>query len=187
MNLTFGYARVSTVSQTLDQQFDALVAAGVDPSRIYSDQLSGTRTDRPGLTALLGAARSGDEIVVIALDRLGRSLIHVVQTIEELTNQGIVLRSLRENIDFATPTGRLVAAVMASLAEYERELIRERSAAARAAAAARGRHIGRPRALTPDQVDLAKRMHAAGENIVTISRALAVSRATIYRAIDQAA
>lgn len=187
MNLTFGYARVSTVSQTLDQQFDALVAAGVETERIYSDQLSGARTDRPGLTALLATARPGDQIVVVALDRLGRSMIHVIQTIEDLVARGIVLRSLRENLDFGTPTGRMMAGIFASLAEYERELIRERAAAARAAAAARGRHIGRPRALSADQVQLARRMHESGENVTTISRALSVSRATVYRAIEQAA
>lgn len=138
MNLVLGYARVSTVSQTLDQQVDALVAAGVDATQIYSDQLSGARTDRPGLDELLRTAREGDEIVVVALDRLGRSMLHVIQTIEDLVARGIVLRSLRENLDFSTPTGRMMAAIFASLAEYERELIRERSAAAREAARIRG-------------------------------------------------
>lgn len=186
-SITFGYARVSTVSQTLDQQRDALHAAGVEPGHLYVDQMSGARTDRPGLEELLRTAREGDEIVVVALDRLGRSMSHVIEVVSTLAERGIVLKSLRENVDFATPTGRMVAGIFASLAEYERELIRERAAAARAAAAARGRHIGRPRALTTDQVQLAKRMHDSGENITTISRTLDVSRATVYRALDPAA
>ncbi len=139
-----GYARVSTRKQTIDQQIDALVAAGVDPERIYTDMLSGARQDRPGLTALLQYAREGDTIVVVALDRLGRSLGHMVKTIEELQACKINLRSLREGIDFATATGRLQAAIFSAMAEYERELIRERAAAAREAAQARGRHVGRP-------------------------------------------
>jgi len=186
-SLKFGYARISTVSQTLDQQRDALHAAGVVPDRVYVDQMSGARTNRPGLDELLRTARDGDEIVVVALDRLGRSMSHVIEVVSSLVERGIVLKSLRENVDFATPTGRMVAGIFASLAEYERELIRERAAAARAAAAARGRHIGRPKALSTDQTQLAQRMHASGENISTISRALGVSRATIYRALDLAA
>src|SRR4051794_29273117 len=105
-NHLLGYARVSTRKQTTDQQVDALVAAGVDPDRIYSDVLSGARQDRPGLAALLTYAREGDTIVVVALDRLGRSLSHMVKTIEELQGRDINLKSLREGIDFSTSTGR---------------------------------------------------------------------------------
>jgi len=182
-SLQLGYARVSTDPQSLDQQLDALVVAGVSEDRIYSDKMSGARTDRPGLTKLLDVAREGDTIVVVALDRLGRSMMHVIETIELLNERGIILRSLRESIDFSTPTGKMMAAVFAAMAEYERDLIKERAAAARAAASARGRHTGRPRSLTDDNVQLAKRMHGSGETISTIGKALGVSRATVYRAV----
>lgn len=145
--------------------------------------MSGARTDRPGLTKLLDVAREGDTIVVVALDRLGRSMMHVIETIELLNERGIVLRSLRESIDFSTPTGKMMAAVFAAMAEYERDLIKERAASARAAASARGKQTGRPRSLTDENVQLAKRMHDGGESISTIGKTLGVSRATVYRAI----
>ncbi len=179
-----GYARVSTKKQTTDQQVDALVAAGVVPSRVYSDVLSGARRDRPGLAALLDYARPGDTIVVVALDRLGRSLGHMVQTIEDLQAREINLRSLREGIDFATPAGKLQAHIFSAMAEYERALIKERAAAAREAAQARGRQVGRPAALTPDQVRTARTLREAGTDITTIAATLGVSRATIYRATE---
>lgn len=182
-SLQLGYARVSTDPQSLDQQLDALIAAGVDEARIYTDKMSGARTDRPGMTKLLDVAREGDTIVVVALDRLGRSMMHVIETIELLNERGIVLRSLRESIDFSTPTGKMMAAVFAAMAEYERDLIKERAAAARAAASARGRQTGRPKSLSNDQVQLAQRMHEGGESISTIGKALGVSRATVYRAV----
>jgi len=178
-----GYARVSTDPQSLDQQIDALRAAGVDEDRIFSDKLSGAKTDRPGLHAMLATAREGDTVVVVALDRLGRSMSHVIRTIETLNERGIILQSLREKLDFGTASGRMMAGIFACLAEYERELIKERAAAARQAAAARGRHTGRPRALRDDQVELAGRMHDSGESVSTIARVLEVSRATIYRSI----
>lgn len=183
-SLQLGYARVSTDPQSLDQQLDALVAAGVDEKRIYTDKMSGTRTDRPGLMKLLDVAREGDTIVVIALDRLGRSMMHVIETIELLNERGIVLKSLRESIDFSTPTGKMMAAVFAAMAEYERDLIKERAAAARAAASVRGKQTGRPRSLTDDQVQLARRMHENGESVSTIGKTLGVSRATVYRAVQ---
>ena len=185
-SLQLGYARVSTHPQSLDQQIDALVAAGVPEDRIYTDRMSGAKSDRPGLANLLEVAREGDIITVVALDRLGRSIVHAIETIELLNQRGIVLRSLRENLDFSTSTGKLMATIFSALAEYELALIRERSAAARAAAAARGKQTGRPRSLSDDQVQLAHRMHESGENVATIARTLRVSRATIYRALDRA-
>lgn len=179
-----GYARVSTRKQSTDGQVDALVRAGVDPERIYSDVLSGARDDRPGLADLLRYAREGDEIVVVSLDRLGRSLGHMVQTIKSLGERGISLRSLREGIDFSTATGRLQAALFSAMAEYERELIKERAAAAREAAAARGRQTGRPRALTDEQVQTARTLRAAGTGITSIAATLKTSRGTIYRAVE---
>ena len=180
-----GYARVSTGHQSLDQQIDALVAAGVDSTRVYSDKLSGTSTreQRPGLASLLAYAREGDAIVVVGIDRLGRNAAEVMMTIRELGEMGIVLRSLREGIDTSNATGRMVAGVLASLAELELELGKERRAAAREARRARGQSIGRPKALDDSKSALARRMHASGESASTIASTLGVSRATIYRAL----
>lgn len=180
-----GYARVSTGHQSLDQQLDVLTAAGVDPNRIYSDQLSGasTREQRPGLAALLDYARPGDAIVVAGIDRLGRNAAEVMTTIRELGERGIVLRSLREGIDTTNATGRMIAGVLASLAELELELGRERRAAARESRRARGQHIGRPKALDEKKAALAQRMHASGESASMIAATLGVSRATVYRAL----
>jgi DNA invertase Pin-like site-specific DNA recombinase len=151
---------------------------------MFIDKINGTRDDRPGLAALLDYARDGDTVVVIALDRLGRSLAGIVRTVETLRERGVMLRSLREGIDYSTPVGRMVAGIFASLAEYERELIHERAAVARQAARARGKQTGRPRALTPDQVRVARRMQEAGESVSTICTTLRVARSTLYRAFD---
>jgi DNA invertase Pin-like site-specific DNA recombinase len=182
-----GYARVSTGHQSLDQQLDALTAAGVAPKRVYHDKLSGTSTreQRPGLAALLDYARPGDAIVVVGIDRLGRNAAEVMTTIRELRDREIVLRSLREGIDTSNATGRMVAGVLASLAELELELGRERRAAAREARRARGQHIGRPKALDQKNAALAQRMHASGESASTIAATLGVSRATVYRVLAQ--
>jgi DNA invertase Pin-like site-specific DNA recombinase len=182
-----GYARVSTGHQSLDQQLDALTAAGVDPKRVYSDKLSGTSTreQRPGLAALLDYARLGDAIVVAGIDRLGRNAGEVMSTIRELRERGIVLRSLREGIDTTNATGRTIAGVLASLAELELELGRERRAAAREARRSRGQHIGRPKALDKSKAALAQRMHTSGESGSTIATALGVSRATVYRVLAE--
>jgi DNA invertase Pin-like site-specific DNA recombinase len=180
-----GYARVSTGHQSLDQQVDALTAAGVDAKRVYSDKLSGTSTreQRPGLAALLDYAREGDAIVVVGIDRLGRNASEVMTTIRDLRDRDIVLRSLREGIDTSNATGRMVAGVLASLAELELELGRERRAAAREARRARGQAIGRPKALDKSKAALAQRMHARGESASTIAATLGVSRATVYRVL----
>lgn len=180
-----GYARVSTGHQSLDQQVDALTAAGVESARVYSDKLSGTSTreQRPGLAALLDYAREGDAIVVVGIDRLGRNAAEVMTTIRELGERGIVLRSLREGIDTSNAAGRMVAGVLASLAELELELGRERRMAAREARRARGQSIGRPRMLDGSKTALAQRMHASGEPASMIAATLGVSRATIYRAL----
>ncbi|MCW2651599.1 MAG: putative resolvase [Mycobacterium sp.] len=182
-----GYARVSTGHQSLDQQLDALTAAGVNPERVYSDNLSGasTREQRPGLASLLDYARPGDAIVVVGIDRLGRNAAEVMATIRELRDSDIVLRSLREGIDSSNATGPMVAGVLASLAELELELGRERRAAAREARRARGQHIGRPRALDEKKAALAMRMHASGESASTIANTLGVSPATVYRVLAE--
>lgn len=180
-----GYARVSTDHQSLDQQSDALIAAGVDPTRIYSDKLTGTSTkeQRPGLAAVLDYAREGDVIVVVGIDRLGRNAAEVMLTIRDLQQRGVVLRSLREGIDTGNATGRMIAGVLASLAELELELGRERRAAAKAARKARGMDVGRPKALRPDKVAIAEKLRASGEPVPSIAETLGVSRATVYRAL----
>lgn len=182
-----GYARVSTGHQSLDQQLDALTEAGVDPKRVYSDKLLGmsTREQRPGLAALLDYARPNDAIVVVGIDRLGRNAAEVMTTIRELGERSIVLRSLREGIDTSNATGRMVAGVLASLAELELELGRERRAAAREARRARGQQVGRPKALDEKKGALAQRMHASGEPASTIAATLGVSRATVYRVLAE--
>src|SRR5271156_55022 len=185
-----GYARVSTAHhQSLDQQMDALTGAGVDATRVYTDKLSGTSTrqERPGLAALLDYARQGDAIVVVGIDRLGRNAAEVMTTIRDLGERGIVLRSLREGIDTSNASGRMVAGVLASLAELELELGKERRTAARDARRARGQSIGRPKALDASKAALAQRMRASGEGASTIAAALGVSRATVYRVLSEQA
>lgn len=183
-----GYARVSTTSQSLDAQTDALTAAGVDPERIYADQLSGSlrRTQRPQMDALLDYARTGDAIVVVGIDRLGRDAAEVMMTIRDLTERGIVLRSIREGIDTSNATGRMIAGVLASLAELELELGRERRSAARDARRARNQPTGRPPALTSSQRDQVLTLAAAGEPVIAIAKTFGVGRDTIYRVIRDA-
>jgi len=180
-----GYARVSTGHQSLDQQNDALVAAGVDVDRIYSDMLSGTKTreQRPGLDALLEYAREGDTIVVVGIDRLGRNAAEVMLTIRDLGERGIVLRSLREGIDTSNATGRMVAGVLASLAELELELGKERRSAARDARRARGLSVGRPKALTDRQADQVLKLYESGTPVPDIAATFKVGRDTVYRVI----
>jgi DNA invertase Pin-like site-specific DNA recombinase len=183
-----GYARVSTGHQSLDAQADALTSAGVDPYRIYSDKLTGTSTreQRTGLAAVLDYARLGDTIVVVGIDRLGRNAAEVMTTIRDLGERGIVLRSLREGIDSSNATGRMVAGVLASLAELELELGRERRAASRAARKARDMPIGRPKKLDAGKTALARRMRDSGEPVPLIADQLSVSRATLYRYLAEA-
>ena len=147
------------MSQKIDQQVDALAAVGVESARVYSDKLSGTSTrqQRPGLAALLDYAREGDAIVVVGIDRLGRNAAEVMTAIRDLGERGIVLRSLREGIDTSNATGRMVAGVLASLAELELELGRERRSASREARRARGQSVGRPKALDTSKMALAQR------------------------------
>ena len=180
MSALLGYARISTDGQELALQQDALTQAGC--VRVFSDTASGTLDDRPQLAAVLDHLRDGDTLVVWRLDRLGRSLKHLVATVGELEARGVGFRSLTESIDTTTPGGRLVFHVFAALAEFERDLIRERIHAGMAAARARGRHGGRPRTMTPEKVAVARQLHASGEHTVAaIASTLGVSRASIYR------
>ncbi|MCV7424362.1 recombinase family protein [Mycobacterium yunnanensis] len=181
-----GYARVSTGHQSLDQQHDALTQAGAE--KMFDDKLSGTSTreQRPGLAALLDYAREGDTIVVVGIDRLGRNAAEVMLTIRDLGERGIVLRSLREGIDTSTAAGRMIAGVLASLAELELELGRERRTAAREARRSRGQPIGRPPALTDRQREQVLKLHAQGESVIDIATTFGVGRDTVYRVIRAA-
>lgn len=173
-----GYARVSTLEQDPALQHDALRAAGVE--RIFTDQASGVLTERPQLSALLEQLRPGDTLVVWRLDRLGRSTSHLIQTVTALEERGIGFASLLEAIDTTTPAGRLLFGVLASLAAFERDLIRERTLAGLAAARARGKVGGRPTSMTADKLAVATRMLAEGRPKSTIATTIGVSRATLY-------
>jgi DNA invertase Pin-like site-specific DNA recombinase len=178
VSLLIGYARVSTDLQNLDLQLDALADAG--SSRVYRDTGSGSIKHRPELDACLDYLRAGDTLVVWRLDRLGRGLKHLIELVEQLQQREVGFRSLTEQIDTTTPAGRLQFHLFGALAEFEREIIRERTRAGLAAARARGRTGGRPVTLTPEKVAAAEAMRAGGHPIVQIARVLGVHRATLY-------
>jgi DNA invertase Pin-like site-specific DNA recombinase len=166
MTAILGYARVSTTGQDLDAQLTALAAAGVDTERIFTDKLSGSaNTHRPGLAAMLDYARAGDTVVVTAIDRLGRSVAEVTRTIADLGERRILLRALREGIDTGTPTGRAVAAIMATLAELELELGRERRTASRQSRRARQLPATKPTKLTLERQEQLRRLAVTGEPV----------------------
>ena len=174
-----GYARISTGNQRLDMQLDALTASGC--TRIHTDTASGALAARPGLDQALAELDEGDTLVVWRLDRLGRFLSHLVATSDNLTRRGINLRSLHEAIDTTTPTGRLMVHLIASLAEFERELTIERTIAGLEAAKARGANLGSPTVWAPQRAEAAETLLAAGATVTQAAAALGVSRATIYR------
>jgi DNA invertase Pin-like site-specific DNA recombinase len=175
-----GYARVSTAEQSMGLQTDALERAGC--LRVFTDTASGAVAERPQLSAALDYVRAGDTLVVWRLDRLGRSIRHLIDTIVTLQERGVGFRSIQESIDTTTPGGRLVFHVFCALAEFERDLVKERTHAGLAAARARGRVGGRKPVLSPKQVQLARQMYLAGDRTVSdIATVLGVSRATIYR------
>lgn len=163
-------------------QLVALAAQRVESSHIFTDKLSGAvNTDRPGLAGLLHYAREGDTVVVTAIDRLGRSVAEVTRTIAELGERRILLRALREGIDTGTPTGRAVAAIMATLAELELELGRERRAASRDSRRARRLPATKPAKLTLERQQQLRRLAATGEPVHELAKAFGISRATAYR------
>lgn len=181
--MLIGYARVSTNEQNLDLQRDALRKAGVTPKNIFTDKITGTKEERPGLTAALSRLREGDTLVVWRLDRLGRSLKHLIETVTALQGQGIAFQSITENIDTSTATGQLVFHIFGALAEFERNLIKERTIAGLSAARARGRKGGRPRLdASSRKVAMAKKLYADKTNTPSdICKTLNISRATLYR------
>jgi len=182
MPAILGYARVSTLGQDLDTQLSTLGAAGVGAERVFTDKLSGSAgSARPGLAALLDYARGCDTVVVTAIDRLGRSVAEVTRTIADLGERRILLRALREGIDTATPTGRAVAAIMATLAELELELGRERRAASRESRRVRQLPPTKPPKLTPDRQEQLRRLAETGEPVRELAAAFGIGRATAYR------
>jgi len=181
-----GYARVSTDDQDAQLQDDALTAAGC--SRIFTDKASGKNMGRPELTAALDYLRPGDTLVVWKLDRFARSLIDLVATVDALRERGIgfkVLTGALANIDTNTPDGRLMLQVIGAMAEFERELIKDRTRAGLAAAKAQGRTGGRPAVMDADKLTVAKARRSEGQSVTTIAKALGVSRATLYRALEE--
>lgn len=181
---TYGYARVSTIEQDPALQLDHLRAAAVD--EVFVDKASGTRTDRPELEKCLKQLREGDTLVVWRLDRLGRSLPHLIETVTGLGERGIGFRSLTEAIDTTTAGGRLLFGIMASIAAFEKDLIRERTMAGLQAARDRGRVGGRPPKVTPEKLEWARSMLAEGSTKTAVARALEISRPTLYDHLERA-
>ncbi len=185
MGRYIGYARVSTDGQELDLQIRDLKAAGCEP--IFTDKVSGTKNERPGLDGCLKTLQTEDTLVVWRLDRLGRSMQHLVSVVTELKNRGVGFRSLRDGaIDTTTASGELVFNIFAALAQFEAELIRERTRAGLLAARARGRNGGRkPISPRDPRIRMAKRMHQdPGLTVAEICLSLKISRATFYRYIN---
>ena len=188
--MLIGYMRVSKAdgSQATDLQRDALVAAGTDPAHLYEDMASGRKDDRPGLASCLKALRNGDTLAVWKLDRLGRDLRHLINTVHNLTARGVGLKVLSGHgaaIDTTTAAGKLVFGIFAALAEFERELISERTVAGLASARARGRKGGRPFKMTTAKLRLA--MAAMGQSetkVADLCAELGITRQTLYRHVS---
>jgi DNA invertase Pin-like site-specific DNA recombinase len=178
--MLIGYARISTTDQTLDLQRDALEKAGCD--QIFTDKVSGTKAERKGLTQALSHLRPGDTLVVWRLDRLGRSLRHLIDTVTSLNDRGVGFKSLQENIDTTTSGGKLVFHIFGALAEFEREIIRERTNAGLKSARTRGRVGGRPKILSTKEVQMLRNMAADKSLAVSdICKTLGIGRTTFYR------
>ena len=183
--MLIGYARISTADQTLDLQLDALKKAGCE--QIFTDRVSGTKAERKGLTEALSHLRAGDTLVVWRLDRLGRSLRHLIDTITALNDRGVGFKSLQENIDTTTSGGKLVFHIFGALAEFEREIIRERTTAGLKSARTRGRVGGRQKTLSAKEVQMLRNM--AADKSLTVSdicRTLGIGRTTFYRYVKAA-
>ncbi len=176
-----GYARVSTLDQDLSLQLDALTAAGC--GKVFEDRASGARADRAGLQAALEYVRDGEVLVVGKLDRLGRSLPHLIETVTALSQRGVGFRSLTEAIDTTTPGGRLVFHIFGALGQFERDLIQERTRAGLTAAAVRGRKSGRKPVITDDKLKRARRMVGKDLTVREIATRLKVGKTALYEAL----
>jgi DNA invertase Pin-like site-specific DNA recombinase len=182
--MVIGYARVSTAEQNLDMQIDALKNAGCE--RIYSDVASGTKTERIELKKALEHIREGDVLVAWRLDRLGRSLKHLIHVVSELENRGIGFKSLQENIDTTTNGGKLIFHIFGALAEFEREIIKERTKAGLAAARSRGRLGGRPKKMDDVKIKMAQTLYDKKTvPIKDICMQLGISKGTFYRYVKK--
>ena len=180
--MLIGYARVSTQDQDLTAQIDALTKKGCE--EIFEDKVSGMKSSRPGLDEALTYMRAGDTFVVWKLDRLGRSLRHLLELVAELKERGIEFVSLTDSIDTTTPMGRFFFHMMSALAELERDLIRERTKAGLDAARARGRVGGRPPKLTEDQIDAARTLVEGGQGVSEVAKLFGVHGSTLYRGLN---
>lgn len=176
-----GYARVSTADQDLALQFDTLARAGC--ARVFEDQASGAKTDRPGLTAALAFVRTGDVLIVWKLDRLGRSLPPLIETVKILEGSGVGFRSLTEAIDTTTPGGKLIFHIFGALRQFERDLIRERTRAGLDAAEARGRRGGRRPVVTEEKLRRARAFLAQGLTVREAAARIKVGKAALYAAL----
>lgn len=187
MNNIIGYARVSTHDQNLDLQLDALKKAGC--TEIFQEKVSGAKKERPELQKLLDYLRPGDVVVIWKLDRLGRSLKDLIELVEHIKAKGVELKSLQDNIDTSTPTGKLTFNIFASIAQFERDIIRERTKAGLAAARARGRLGGRPKGLSKEaekKAKIAKSLYLSGDySIREITEQLQISKPTLYKYLRQ--
>lgn len=182
--MLIGYARVSTLEQDIALQVDALNKAGCD--NIFDDTASGASTQRPGLTEALSHLRKGDTLVVWRLDRLGRSLKHLIETVALLEERGIGFRSLQESIDTTTSGGRLIFQIFGALAEFERNLIRERTQAGLTAARVRGRKGGRPKSLDAKKTELAYQLYDERKHTIKeICQMLGISKPSLYAYLEQ--
>jgi len=182
--MLIGYARVSTIDQNLSLQKDALAKAGCE--KIFEDTISGTKASRPGLTEVMEFTRKGDVVVIWRLDRLGRSLKNLIELVNQLEERGIGLQSLQESINTTTSSGKLIFHVFGALAEFERNLITERTAAGLAAARARGRKGGRPKALEPGKRKLAVDLYHKKEYPINeICKMMGISKPTLYEYVKE--
>ncbi len=182
--MLIGYSRISTPSQKLDLQNDELKKAGCE--KIFSDVVSGAKTEREGLNQALKYLRKDDILVIWKLDRLGRSLKHLIKIVEELNENGIGFKSLQENIDTTTGTGKLIFHIFGALAEFEKDIIRERTIAGLKAARARGRKGGRPKKMNDKKIEMAQAMYDKKTiPIMDICRKLEISKVTFYRYIKK--
>ena len=184
-----GYMRISSENdrQTTDLQRDALLAAGVDPRHVFEDKANGARDDRPGLQQALAYIRPGDCLVVWKLDRLGRSLSHLLHIVTTLQAQGVAFRSLTEQMDTTTPHGAFLFSVFGALAQYERALMQERIRAGLEAARRRGQRGGRPQAISPEKLEAILAALYAGASKASLCRTFGVKRTTLYDALARAA
>lgn len=180
-----GYARVSIAEQHLDLQKSALTKAGCED--IHEDRASGANAERPGLVEMLGQVRRDDTLVVWKLDRLGRSMAHLIETVRNLESKGVGFRSLTEGVDTTTPGGTLVFHIFSALAQFERDLIRERTSAGLKAAEARGRKGGRRPVVTPDKLERAKVHVTAGLTVREAAARVKVGKTALYKALRNSA